>query len=289
MTQTARRAIASLGAWRSDSAARWLFIWPTVVLILFVSIFPLSPRPRCRSSNLVFEKGDIRIDFVGPVNYSASCSSGPSSRISWACSSPRPCRLAAPDRRRGRLLSAVPALDPGRPRRPARAGRPALRGPPRDRLLVALRRRPSLVEGGRPGALIVTIDLRGRRDRAPVPARPRAGPAGGPAAPRPALLPGRVPHPADDHPGRRRLHVPDDDRHREGPVGALWVGPRPARTSPGSPTPGWPARRGDHRRLVAVDPVHVHRAAGGPRGPGPGGPGGRLRGWREPLAERSGT
>ena len=31
----------SLGAWRSDGAARWVFIWPTVIVILFLSIFPL--------------------------------------------------------------------------------------------------------------------------------------------------------------------------------------------------------------------------------------------------------
>jgi multiple sugar transport system permease protein len=68
MTQP-RRAIASLGAWRSDGATRWLFIWPTVVLILFVSIFPLIASATLSISHLVFEQGNIRIDLVGPVNY----------------------------------------------------------------------------------------------------------------------------------------------------------------------------------------------------------------------------
>jgi hypothetical protein len=36
-----RRAITSLGALRSDGAARWLFIWPTVLFILGLSLFPL--------------------------------------------------------------------------------------------------------------------------------------------------------------------------------------------------------------------------------------------------------
>jgi len=37
----ARRATDTLGAWRSDGAARWLFIWPAVLLILALSLFPL--------------------------------------------------------------------------------------------------------------------------------------------------------------------------------------------------------------------------------------------------------
>lgn len=68
MTQP-RRAIASLGAWRSDSATRWLFIWPTVLLILFVSIFPLIASATLSISRLAFEQGNIRIDIIGPVNY----------------------------------------------------------------------------------------------------------------------------------------------------------------------------------------------------------------------------
>ena len=59
-------------------------------------------------------------------------------------------------------------------------------------------------------------------------------------------------HPADDHAGRRRLHVPDDDRHRQGPG-------RPSVGALGLPEYTWVERsvggphRGHHRRRLAVD------------------------------------
>ena len=64
-----RRAIGSLGGWRSDGAARWVFIWPTVVVILFLSIFPLVASLTLALSKLVFAKGRIQIDFVGLQNF----------------------------------------------------------------------------------------------------------------------------------------------------------------------------------------------------------------------------
>ena len=82
---------------------------------------------------------------------------------------------------------------------------------------------------------------------------------------RPPLLPGGVLHSHDDHAGGRRLHVPHAHRHR------------PRARSPRSGS-GWAWRlrlgrhrlggadRRDDRRHLAVDPVHVHRAAGGPGG-----------------------
>ena len=39
-----RRASSTLGAWKSDGSARWLFIWPTVLLILVLSIFSVADR-----------------------------------------------------------------------------------------------------------------------------------------------------------------------------------------------------------------------------------------------------
>jgi multiple sugar transport system permease protein len=65
----ARRAIASLGAWRSDGAARWVFIWPTVLIILFISILPTIGSLTLSLSHLVFQQGGIQIDFVGFANY----------------------------------------------------------------------------------------------------------------------------------------------------------------------------------------------------------------------------
>ena len=64
-----RRAIASLGGWRSDGAARWVFIWPSVVVILFLSIFPLVASLTLSFSKLVFAKGRIQVDFVGLQNF----------------------------------------------------------------------------------------------------------------------------------------------------------------------------------------------------------------------------
>jgi multiple sugar transport system permease protein len=64
-----RRAIDSLGGWRSDGAARWVFIWPSVVVILFLSIFPLVASLTLAFSKLVFAKGRIQVDFVGLQNF----------------------------------------------------------------------------------------------------------------------------------------------------------------------------------------------------------------------------
>jgi multiple sugar transport system permease protein len=64
-----RRAIRSLGGWRSDGAARWVFIWPTVLVILFLSIFPLVASLTLAFSKLVFTKGKIEVDFVGFQNF----------------------------------------------------------------------------------------------------------------------------------------------------------------------------------------------------------------------------
>jgi multiple sugar transport system permease protein len=65
----ARRAASALGAWRSDGSARWLFIWPTVLLILFLSIFPLVASLALSLSRIDFEQGGVTLDFVGFTNY----------------------------------------------------------------------------------------------------------------------------------------------------------------------------------------------------------------------------
>jgi multiple sugar transport system permease protein len=64
-----RRAIGSLGGWRSEGAARWVFIWPSVVLILLLSIFPLVASLTLAFSRLVFQRGSVDIDFVGFSNF----------------------------------------------------------------------------------------------------------------------------------------------------------------------------------------------------------------------------
>lgn len=64
-----RRAINSLGGWRSDGAARWVFIWPSVIVILFLSIFPLVASLTLAFSKLVFANRRIEVDFVGFQNF----------------------------------------------------------------------------------------------------------------------------------------------------------------------------------------------------------------------------
>ncbi|HET9085701.1 MAG TPA: sugar ABC transporter permease [Candidatus Limnocylindrales bacterium] len=68
-TRPPRRAIASLGAWRSEGTARWLFIWPTVLFILVLSLFPLVASLALSLSKLAFRQGGIDLKFVGFANY----------------------------------------------------------------------------------------------------------------------------------------------------------------------------------------------------------------------------
>ena len=68
-THITRRASSALGAWRSDGAARWVLIWPTVVLILVLSVFPLVASLALSLSSVVFEHGGIALQFEGFKNY----------------------------------------------------------------------------------------------------------------------------------------------------------------------------------------------------------------------------
>ena len=64
-----RRAAESLDAWRSDGAARWLFIWPAVLLILVLSIFPLVASVALSLSKLAFHQGGVDLKLIGFSNY----------------------------------------------------------------------------------------------------------------------------------------------------------------------------------------------------------------------------
>jgi multiple sugar transport system permease protein len=64
-----RRAMTSLGAWRSDGAARWLFIWPTVLFILALSLFPLVASLALSLSKLAFRQGGVDLKWIGFTNY----------------------------------------------------------------------------------------------------------------------------------------------------------------------------------------------------------------------------
>jgi multiple sugar transport system permease protein len=65
----ARRATDTLGAWRSDGAARWLFVWPAVLLILVLSLFPLVASVALSISKLVFNPGHVDLQVIGFSNY----------------------------------------------------------------------------------------------------------------------------------------------------------------------------------------------------------------------------
>ena len=64
-----RRAFHSVGAWRSDGAARWVFIWPSVIIVLLLSIFPLFASLTLAFGKLVFQKGEVNVEFVGLSNF----------------------------------------------------------------------------------------------------------------------------------------------------------------------------------------------------------------------------
>ena len=68
-TRATRRAVYALGAWRSEGAARWLFIWPAVLLILFMSVFPLVGSVALSLSRLAFRPGGVDLKFIGFANY----------------------------------------------------------------------------------------------------------------------------------------------------------------------------------------------------------------------------
>src|SRR5262249_37238972 len=58
-----------LAAWRSDGAARWLFIWPAVLLVLALSIFPLLASVAISVSKLVFKPDHVDLSWIGFSNY----------------------------------------------------------------------------------------------------------------------------------------------------------------------------------------------------------------------------
>ncbi len=59
----------TLGAWRSEGAARWLFIWPAVLLILVMSLFPLVASVALSLSRLAFHQGGVDLKLIGFANY----------------------------------------------------------------------------------------------------------------------------------------------------------------------------------------------------------------------------
>jgi multiple sugar transport system permease protein len=151
-----RRAVNSLGAWRSDGAARWVFIWPSVVVILCLSIFPLVASLTLAFSKLVFLKGQVDIDWVGFNNFSILIFGTERTHLLGLLRPPTPL---------GWVVFGIAIALVGR------ALVRSVRSGPRRPIGVALRIASAMIvvglvwlvvqtlfsEGGRPGSLVVTI------------------------------------------------------------------------------------------------------------------------------------
>jgi multiple sugar transport system permease protein len=155
-SRATRRATDTLGAWRSDGAARWLFIWPAVLLILALSVFPLVASIALSVSQLAFSEGGVHLDFTGFTNYQQLLFGLQASEFIGVLKTPTPLGWA--------VVVATVGLTAGAWVRAARGGgiRPiglALRllGGLFLCLLVLLLVRTLLSDGGRPGSVVVTI------------------------------------------------------------------------------------------------------------------------------------
>ena len=154
--RAARRATESLEAWRSDGAARWLFIWPAVLLILVLSIYPLVASVALSLSKLAFHQGGVDLKLIGFSNYQQLLFGLERSHFLGVLKTPNAVGWA--------ILAATAVLTTFAWVRAARGGRVRPIG-----LLLRLIGGLLLVgsvwilvqalasEGGRPGALIVTL------------------------------------------------------------------------------------------------------------------------------------
>ena len=151
-----RRAIHSLGGWRSDGAARWVFIWPSVVIILFLSIFPLVASLTLAFSRLVFAKGRIEVDFVGLQNFQILLFGTERTHLLGVLKAPTPLGWVVFGVGAAFIIRAlVTSLTRGRVRPVGAilrvAGAVLVTG------LLSLVIQTLFSEGGRPGSLVVTI------------------------------------------------------------------------------------------------------------------------------------
>jgi len=155
-TSLPRRAFHYVGGWRSDAAARWTFIWPSVILVLFLSIFPLFASLTLAFGRLVFQRGSVEVDFVGLSNFTTLLIGTEQSHILGVAKTPSPFGWL--------LLIVVVALVARALVRSLRSGRVGVGGAIARVAgalfavgLAWLVARTMLGEGGRPGALVVTL------------------------------------------------------------------------------------------------------------------------------------
>jgi multiple sugar transport system permease protein len=152
----ARRAADTLGAWRSDGAARWLFIWPAVLLILALSLFPLVASLALSVSKLVFNPGRVDLSFIGFSNYQQLLFGLERSHFLGVLKAPSPVGWA--------VLGATAALTAAAWARTVRRGHVGIVGLALRLVggiflvgFVGLIVQTLLSEGGRPGAVVVTL------------------------------------------------------------------------------------------------------------------------------------
>jgi multiple sugar transport system permease protein len=155
-TSLPRRAFHYVGGWRSDAAARWTFIWPSVILVLFLSIFPLFASLTLAFGRLVFQRGSVKVDFVGLSNFTTLLFGTERSHILGVAKTPSPLGWL--------LLIVVVALVARALVGSLRSGRVGVGGAIARVAgalfavgLAWLVAQTMLGEGGRPGALVVTL------------------------------------------------------------------------------------------------------------------------------------
>jgi multiple sugar transport system permease protein len=154
--RAARRATDTLGAWRSDGAARWFFIWPAVLLILALSVFPLVASIALSVSKLAFNEGGVSLNFIGFFNYQQLLFGIERTHFLGVLKPPAPIGWA--------ILIATVVLEVGAWVRAARSGkvRPVglvlrLVGGVFLFVFVGLLVQTLASEGGRPGSVVVTL------------------------------------------------------------------------------------------------------------------------------------
>ena len=152
----AGRASNALGGWRSDGAARWLFIWPAVLLILALSLFPLVASLALSVSKLVFNPGRVDLSFIGLQNYQQLLFGLERSHFLGVLKAPSPLGWA--------VLGGTAALAALAWARTARSGRVGVLGLALRLVggvvlvgFVGLIVQTLLSDGGRPGAVVVTL------------------------------------------------------------------------------------------------------------------------------------
>ncbi len=138
--------MTSLGALRSDGAARWLFIWPTVLFILTLSLFPLVASVALSLSKLTFRKGGIDLTWVGFSNYQSLLFGLERSHFLGVLKTPNPIGWAIVDREHRPDGLGMDARRPKRAVRAVRSRPSAVRG----------RRLRRLRLGPRPGDGVAT-------------------------------------------------------------------------------------------------------------------------------------